>query len=830
MTKIHDQLEILKRLDAFSKCFTKTTTIEQLASEVSLMLDDLLDIESSGLYLYDFKEGRLKLLVAKGFTDEEREEADRTAMDRHPGYVFRSGTMLNIPDTENDPSQISVSSKRSFIVRSRLYVPVLNGNQPVGAFGIVSSQKNRFNEEYRVLLSFICNIAGGIYANILNNEKQKNAHDHLAAITIRLETLIKNLQSGILVEDQDRRIALINKSFCNMFGIPVEPEILLGSDCSNSAEQSKGMFIDPHNFVSRIEKILLDKSPVNGEELELADGRIFERDYIPIFLEGRFLGNLWQYRDITARIRIQKDFQRATEEARSANSAKSTFLANMSHEIRTPLNAVIGLSRLMRDTRLSQDQKVLNDKLLVSGENLLGIINEILDFSKIEAGRVEIENIPFDLKIIIGKVRTSLSHAAEEKSLALTSSTEAGFSKAVMGDPVRLQQILTNLVNNAIKFTSEGGIDLSCTLTGESAGRASFLFSVTDTGIGISEENLGTIFEKFKQEDESVTRMYGGTGLGLAISRQLVNLMGGELAVESEKGRGSRFFFTLGFETRDIAVLQDLNPRVFIDNEILKGKAILVVEDNKFNQFIAKSILEKWNVITDIASNGREAIDKVRQKKYDLILMDMQMPVLDGCSATRLIRQELHVSTPVIALTAFATKDAIARALDSGMNGYMTKPFEEETLFSQLLSAFGIDKQYISEPAGSVQDEPVSSEPESLHYDLGRLSKLLGDSKGEIIEVIEQFIELTPEYAASLFNAYEEADMEEVAKAAHKIKSSLDIIAKEDLRKNIRLIHDYARTGEHLEKLPELMKYLRVRIPVMLRQLGLKADELRRES
>ncbi|MCX6283728.1 MAG: GAF domain-containing protein, partial [Bacteroidetes bacterium] len=333
MTKIHDQLEILKRLDAFSKCFTKTTTIEQLASEVSRVLDDLLDIESSGLYLYDFKEGRLKLLVAKGFTDEEREEADRTAMDRHPGHVFRTGTMLNIPDTENDPSQISVSSKRSFIVRSRLYVPVLNGDQPVGAFGIVSSQINRFNEEYRVLLSFICNIAGGIYANILNNEKQKDAHDHLAAITIRLETLIKNLQSGILVEDQDRRIALINKWFCTMFGIPVEPEILLGSDCSNSAEQSKGMFTEPESFVSRIEKILRDKIAVNGEELELTDGRIFERDYIPIFLEGRFLGNLWQYRDITARIRIQKDFQRATEEARSANSAKSTFLANMSHEI-----------------------------------------------------------------------------------------------------------------------------------------------------------------------------------------------------------------------------------------------------------------------------------------------------------------------------------------------------------------------------------------------------------------------------------------------------------------------------------------------------------------
>ncbi|MEI7663780.1 MAG: GAF domain-containing protein, partial [Bacteroidota bacterium] len=348
MTKIKDQLEVLKRLNLFSQCFGKVTTLEELATSVSDVLGDLLEIESSGLYLYDFNEQKLKLLIAKGFTPEERDDAEKTAMERHPGHVFRTGQTLDIPDTENDNSNLTITSKRSFIVRSRLYVPVLNGTKPVGAFGIVSSQKNRFSEDYKVILSFICNIAGGIYATIINNAEQKKAHDHLAAITIRLETLIKDLQSGILVEDQDRKIALVNTLFCNMFGIPVAPEMLFGADCSDSAEQSKGMFTHPGNFVSRIDTILRDKIPVTGEELELVDGRIFERDYIPIFLNGRFLGNLWQYRDITRRVSTEKELRQAMAEAHSANSAKSIFLANMSHEIRTPLNAVIGLSRLMR--------------------------------------------------------------------------------------------------------------------------------------------------------------------------------------------------------------------------------------------------------------------------------------------------------------------------------------------------------------------------------------------------------------------------------------------------------------------------------------------------
>ena len=829
MLKISDQLEVLKRLNEFSQRFAKITTLEQLASSVSEVMEDLLDIESSGLYLFDFDEKKFKLLIAKGFTDEEREDAEKTAMDRHPGHVFKTGKNLNIPDTENDPEGLSISSKRSFVVRSRLYVPVLNGTQPVGALGIVSSQKKRFSEEYEVVLSFIANIAGGIYANILNNSKQKLTHDYLAAITIRLETLIKNLQSGILVEDQDRRIALINKRFCNLFGIPVEPDLLLGSDCSDSAEQSKGMFANPGYFVSRIDEILKEKKTVTGEEIELTTGQIFERDYIPIFREEQFLGNLWQYRDITTRVSIEKDLRKAMADAQSANLAKSSFLANMSHEIRTPLNAVIGLSRLMRDTNLNTEQKILNDKLLISGENLLGIINEILDFSKIEAGKVELENIPFNLKEVLNKVYSFLSHAAEEKTISINASMDVPFKRAVLGDPIRLQQVLTNLVNNAIKFTSDGRVDLSCKLVKKSMGKASFLFAVTDTGIGISEENLTTIFEKFKQEDESVTRVYGGTGLGLAISRQLVGLMGGELQVESEKGKGSRFFFTLEFATTDAAMLREAHRKIAIDPEKLRGKNILVVEDNKINQFIVRSILEKWNIITDLASNGKEAIEILKLKKFDLVLMDMQMPVMDGCKATQIIRKELHVSTPVIALTAYATKDAIAQALDSGMDGYMTKPFEEETLFSQLLSTFGIPPQYISDDEpGSVSLAPGVS-LQNVQFDLGKLTKLFGDDKAAIIDMIEQFIELTPEYASAVYKAYEQKNMEELEKAAHKIKSSLEILASGNMRSTIGLINEYARNRENNEKLANLMKHLSENLPVLLNQLGEKVLELKNE-
>jgi signal transduction histidine kinase/DNA-binding response OmpR family regulator/putative methionine-R-sulfoxide reductase with GAF domain len=828
MLKITDHIALLSRLSAFSAGYNHIASLPELAEAVQNILEELIEIESSGLYLFDFNENRLKLLVAKGFTDEEAAEADRTAMDRHPGNVFRSGKVLHIPDTENDPHQLSVTSRRNFVVRSRLYMPVMNGNQPVGAFGIVSSQQNSFSTVHEAILGFICNVAGGIYANILKKEQLKKENEKLAAITIRLETLIKYLRSGILVEDAGRNIALINSAFCDMFSIPADPAELAGTSCSDSAEQSKHLFTDPDNFTSRIDQMLSERQPVTGEELSLADGRIFERDYIPIFLHHEFLGNLWHYRDITHRVNTANELRKAMEEAHRATNAKSLFLANMSHEIRTPLNAVIGLSRLMHDTKLNAEQLELNNKVIISGENLLGIINEILDFSKIEAGKIELEAIPFRPEELLERVVSSMSHAAGQKSLRLLLNNPDLSGMTLIGDPIRLQQVFINLVNNAVKFTEEGDITISSRKISGDDATASILFSVTDTGIGISEENLHHIFQTFSQEDESTTRRYGGTGLGLAISRQLVALMGGDLRVSSEKGKGSTFYFTLEFQLSHQEIIAATRRKVAITPGILKGKSILVVEDNDFNQFIARSILLKWGATIEVAGHGKEAIEQMRNNRFDLVLMDMQMPHMDGTTATRIIRNELRNDVPIIALTAYATREAIDQALSSGMNDYLTKPFDEEVLFIKVVTACGLEDELKATDHDQLPTTPVSSEEHmEVHFDLDKLTILLGEDTEEIISLIETFIGVTPGYAQEMYDAADRNDLVCLAKAAHKIKSSIELLASGNLRSNIRLIHDYAKNNEQPDKLPRLLSYFRKSLPVLIDQLSEKVNEMK---
>jgi signal transduction histidine kinase/CheY-like chemotaxis protein len=410
-------------------------------------------------------------------------------------------------------------------------------------------------------------------------------------------------------------------------------------------------------------------------------------------LAGRIIGSLFFVfilikinSDISRRKKVQEQLEIAIREAQEARQMQEQFLANMSHEIRTPMNGIKGMTDLLLSTPLSTKQHELAEVIKRSVNNLLVIVGDILDFSKIKAGKLNIERITFSVADVLNNAGAIFEHRLKKKRLELFTSVDPAIPQWLVGDPHRLNQVLINLLGNAIKFTDQGHIQVDVTLREETAGGVILTFTVKDTGIGIPEASLAHIFDSFAQGSRDTSRLYGGTGLGLTICKQLLHLQGGDIGVSSAIGKGASFQFYLPFGISETAATDRNTAETTQDySKLLAGKRFLVAEDNEINQKLIDYVLRKAGATVEMFSNGADAIRYLKQDQvFDLIIMDIQMPEMDGYETTRYIRNDLKLQTPIIAMTATAMKGEQRQCIESGMNEYMTKPFEFTELYKRI--------------------------------------------------------------------------------------------------------------------------------------------------
>lgn len=613
-----------------SELIVTATDAESLSRALYEIIDGYIEVPHSALFLWDSKEAKLKLYGNSGFTEDELVEVENTALDRHPGWVFKNQKPLHIPDMDKEgvPSFIT-SSKRSFKVKSRLWVPITTTERSLGAFGFASQELNYFTEDHVDVLNFACRLAGNIYSNIIFSQSEK--------------------------EYLNNMLISYNKT-------------------------------------------------------------------------------------------------------KEASKAQQNFIAKMSHEMRTPLNGIIGMTKLIEGTLLNQNQKKYVDILNNQSVQLLGLINDVLDISKVQSQNFKLVHFPFNLKEVLTSNIKSYEMQAKLKGVDFTCAFDTKIHYNLKGDSLRMSQIVNNLLSNAIKFTKEGFVSISVQHDSSTKDFQNIIIIVEDSGIGIGEAKLEKIFEGFHQEDDSIVRKYGGTGLGLMITKEIVDQMKGEIIVDSKKGKGSKFTILLSFKKSN----QNLDQNEISRDVSLNGLNILVAEDNEVNSFYLKTILEQDGCIVSLAKNGQEVIEFCKKQEFDLILMDIQMPILDGISATQIIRKELKINTPIIAQTANTVQKDIDACYEAGVLDYISKPFTISELNRKI--AFNLDIG-LKNKKTKLKDRA----PQSLH---SSVLSLVNGNKEFARKILQVFSEDTPKNIKSLKKAFSAKDEIQINKIGHKIKSS----------------------------------------------------------
>jgi PAS domain S-box-containing protein len=536
---------------------------------------------------------------------------------------------------------------------------------------------------------------------------------------------------------------------------------------------------------------------------------------------GNVLGAVVVARDITDQKRIEKELTEAkifaematviaeeakakaeiaTQIAEDAVKSKQQFLSNMSHEIRTPMNAIIGFTKVVLKTDLSAKQKEYLTAIKMSGDALIVLINDILDLAKVDAGKMTFEKIPFKMASSIAAMLHLFEAKIQEKNLQLVKIYDPKIPEVLVGDPVRLHQIILNLVSNAVKFTSKGKITVAVHLLNEDEDQATIQFSVADTGIGIPNDKIANIFDNFQQASSGTARLFGGTGLGLAIVKQLVEPQGGSIQVTSTLDEGSTFSFTLCFKKTSAEAELEIQT-IEIDTEF-RGIKVLVVEDIALNQLLMKTLLDDFGFERDIASNGKIAIEKLQTKSYDIILMDLQMPEMNGFEATEYIRNKMHSKIPIVALTADVTTVDLAKCKAVGMNDYIAKPVDENLLYSKILS---LVKKNAPIKTNKTPEAKVNKHLKytDLEYLLQRTKN---DSSGMMLEIITAYLEQTPTLVSTMKQSMLNKNWETLYAAVHALIPSFAMVGiSTEVESMAKKVQEFARTQQHTESIFDLI-------------------------
>jgi PAS domain S-box-containing protein len=594
----------------------------------------------------------------------------------------------------------------------------------------------------------------------------------------QLQSVLDNTTSIIFIKDLQGKYTVANKRFMDL--LQVQKNQVIGFTDYNLTSKDQADY-----FTSLDTKVISERKPIEVEQIiEGPNGPVnLLLVKFPLFDQNNnVFGVSGIATDISERTQYQKELISARQSAENAKLLQEQFLANMSHEIRTPMNGIQGMTNLLLESSLNSVQEKYATIIKRSVNNLLVIINDILDFSKIQAGKLSIEEIAFDIRESVDAIRPLFAHRLEKKGLEFELNMDKKVPNYLVGDPYRLNQVLVNLVGNAIKFTEKGKIVLSVSIKNETDNSGVIRFSVKDSGIGIEEEKLKLVFESFSQAGVDVARKYGGAGLGLTISKQLVELQNGSIWVTSKYGEGSEFIFELPYRfasENDVTGMRRLNDINF--SKLLIGRKVLVAEDNSVNQILIDHVLKSVGVFPTIVNNGKEAIGKLKKgESFDVILMDLQMPIMDGYKTTDFIRKELKIDTPIVAMTATAMKGEFEKCLEVGFTDYMSKPFEFVDLYKKLCNVLNIKiVETVADDSDIIVNNSKSKINEIKPYNLSYFEKIL--KKKDLVDLLKPLFDSLNTEIHLIVDSIENNDWITVAKIAHKLKSSVGYIKANDL-------------------------------------------------